>query len=224
MATANIADFHDRLIANILDAEGLHHELAYGMHGRKLDFDLIPDDSDLYNEWVACNVAHLLHSQAEAPLAVIGVANGANRLARAAAASLKALGHATFVLYTEKINEREVALTAASRAGLVAALRFHPGNGNICVLEAVGTSGGTALTAVQSIMEAGGESQKITTQFTWQRRPTLEAFDAAGVELRHEALIRETLPTYTPEECDAVGYCALGWELVERRPIQTPDS
>lgn len=189
------------LEGGVLDPEGTHHEFANYGHGRKLDFDVIPDDDPLYMEWVDLN-QQAIRERGRLVLAVVGVANGTNRLARDVGSGLEVKA-----LFTHKISPREARLTPQSRRWL---LEHADESGLVIALEDVGTTGGTALTAVKSAQAAG--AQEVEGQFTWQRTDNLLAFDAAGVAC--QAIIHEPLATYTPEECAAEGYCSEGWELI----------
>jgi len=61
----------------ILDPVGIHHKFASGIHGHKLDFDLIPDSEPLYIEWIALNV-QVIRMSGRLAITVVGVANGTN--------------------------------------------------------------------------------------------------------------------------------------------------
>lgn len=193
--------FRDRIIeGGVLDLDGTHHEFAYGTHGKKLDFDLITDDHPLYPDWIDA-VASELDSQPALPRAVLGIANGTNRLARDVTTVL-----GITALYTRKVSPREVTITEASRAQL-SSLDL---GGRITALEDVGTTGGTTLTGLQSLQEAGATN--VDALISWQRTERLSALAAAGIV--YSSIVYEPLPTYTPEQCAAVGYCAQGWELI----------
>lgn len=194
--------FRKHIIENkILDPEGTHHEFANYGHGRKLDFDLISDDIPLYAEWVGLN-AQTIQKRGQLVLAVAGVANGTNRLARDVGAELE-----VEALYTRKVSPREVQLTPKSRKWL---LEHANEDGLVIALEDVGTTGGTALTAIKSIHEVG--EFETEGQFTWQRTDSLPAFDQADIP--YTSIIHEPLTTYTPEQCAAEGYCSEGWQLI----------
>lgn len=184
----------------ILDPVGIHHEFASGMHGRKLDFDLIPDDDPLYAEWVALNVQAIRMSGSLA-LAVVGVANGTNRLARDVGSALGIEG-----LATRKVSSREVRLTPEAHSWLAE----HALEGTVVILEDVGTTGGTARTGVMDIQATGID--RVEGLFTWQRADSLPAFEAAGIP--YSSIIHEPLPTLAPEACRAEGYCAQGWQFI----------
>lgn len=194
--------FRERILeSGILDPEGIHHEFANSGHGQKLDFDLISDASFLYAEWVELN-SQSIRKWGRSVLAVVGVANGTNRLARDVGASLEVES-----LYTHKVSPREVRLTADSQKFLLE----HANEGGLVIaLEDVGTTGGTALTAIKSIREAG--QFETEGQFTWQRTDGLAAFDEAGIP--YTSIIHEPLPTYSPKQCTKEGYCSEGWQLI----------
>ncbi len=201
MVQANI--FRNHILEDgILDPEGIHHEFANGGHGRKLDFDLIQDNSPLYDEWVELNT-QTIQKRGQLVLAVTGVANGTNRLARDVGAKLE-----VEALYTRKASPREVQLTPKSRKWL---LEHTNKDGLIITLEDVGTTGGTALTAIKSIHEVG--EFETEGQFTWQRTDSLPTFDQAGIP--YTSIIHEPLATYTPEQCAIEGYCSQGWQLIQ---------
>jgi hypothetical protein len=189
------------LEGDVLDSEGTHHEFANYGHGRKLDFDVIPDDTPLCEEWADLN-AQAIRQRGGLVLAVLGVANGTNRLSREVGSRLGVKS-----LYTEKISPRAVRITAASRKWLIDRAGE---NGLVIALEDVGTTGGTALTAIEDAQTVG--VAKVEGQFTWQRTDTLPAFDAAGVA--YHAIIHEPLATYKADQCIAEGYCAEGWVLI----------
>lgn len=193
--------FRDRLIeGGVLDQEGVHHEFAYGTHGRKLDFGLITPGHPLYGEWVGANI-RALRDRPRLPAAVLGIANGTNQLAEDIAEELGIVP-----LLTRKVSPRTVEVTDESLLELSA---LDP-SAEITAIEDVGTSGGTTLTGIQSLQAAGFEH--IDALVTWQRTETLTALAAA--DIMSHSIIYEPLPTYEPEHCAAIGYCALGWELI----------
>ena len=194
------------LASGTFDPDGVHHEFANDSHGRKLDFDIIPDNSPLYGEWVELN-GQVIRAGERSVIAVVGVANGTNRLARDVAAAL-----GTRALYTRKASPREVQLTAQSREWL---LRHAGKGGLVIILEDVGTTGGTALTAAESARQAG--AREVEAQFTWQRTDNLAAFDRASIP--YISVIHESLPTYAPDQCAREGYCAKGWRLIPHAKV-----
>lgn len=193
--------FRDKLIeSDVLDPYGVHHEFAYGTHGRKLDFDLIAEGDPLYADWVSAN-ADALRSSPALPRAVLGIANGTNRLARDVASEL-----GITALYTEKVSPREVILVSESIRVVKA---FDPTD-EIIALEDVGTSGGTAYSGLRDVQRYGAHN--VNALVSWQRTETLSALAAANILYR--SIIFEPLPTYTPEQCMSEGYCSQKWALV----------
>lgn len=193
--------FRDRLITGgVLDREGLHHEFAYGTHGRKLDFGIITPDHPLYDDWVGECVS-ALRERPRLPAAVLGIANGTNQLAEAIADEL-----GVTALITHKVSPRAVAVTDESMLELAV---LDPLAG-VTAIEDVGTTGGTTLSGIESVRASG--LQRVDALVTWQRTETLTALAAAGIASR--SIIYEPLPTYEPDQCAAIGYCALGWDLI----------
>lgn len=207
MSDLYIANFKSNIEkSDILDPEGTHHEFVSGMHGRKIDFDSIPDDSDLFNEWVDVVTEFIKQtypSGSYKKLAIVSVANGTNRLVPLVA---KKLGKNTVGLLTEKVSPKEVKLTDEAIKQLHS---FKPDL--VVTIEDVGTSGTTSATAVQSIRKAG--AKLVESINTWQRRKQLEKLDE--LDVTNNSIITAILPTFTAEECKASGYCAQGWEYIE---------
>lgn len=197
----SLGNFKQKLERAILDVKGTHHEFAYGSHGRKLDFDLIKDDSTLYATWVQVVADTIREKYQKVPDAILGVANGTNRLSRDVA---NVLGVAA--LHTIKVSPKEVALTDES----LDLLRIMK-SGFVVVVEDVGTSGGTAYSAARNALENG--ATKVEVLFTWKRQLELRAFEKGDIP--YQAIIDEPLPTFTEEQCRAKGYCAQGWRLIE---------
>jgi orotate phosphoribosyltransferase len=184
----------------VLDAEDLHHEFVSGMHGRKLDFDKIETGSEFYLQWVDVCVNFIRENYNPLPDIILGVANGANRLAVSIAAGL---GEGTLGLMTEKESPKSS--------------RFYPSvedvirgykPKHVLVVEDVGTAGTPSATAALKALEAG--AQTVSVLNTWQRRERLEKLEEAGVEYR--SIIVEMMPTYEPDQCE---YCKTGVKLVE---------
>ena len=188
------------LSEGILDDETIHHEFVSGMHGRKLDFDKIPTGSELYLLWVDASVDYIKANYPELPSVILGVANGANRLAVSIAAKL---GNDTIGLMTEKDTSKSS--------------KFHPSVEDVIrgykpkfllIVEDVGTAGTTSATAAQKALEAG--AQRVEVLNTWQRSSSLAKLEEADVS--YQSVIVDPLPNYQPDDCE---YCKKGVELVE---------
>ncbi len=197
--------FKQRLAESIVDPEGTHHEFVSGLHGRKLDFDLIPTNSPLFKEWVEV-VAHSLRKLYPkidwTKTALLSVANGTNRLVEPVA---KAINNNVTALKTEKLTSKSVKLSQDARQYIQS---MKPEL--VIVIEDVSTKGTTLASAVNAARLAG--AKHIEAVDTWQRREKLEELDRIGVS--HHSIIKELLPTLTPEECRSSGYCAKGWQFI----------
>ena len=203
----SVEDFKKHIIeSDVLDPEGVHHEFVSGLHGRKLDFDVIPDDSELFREWVqvvAQKVAELYPDIPLRRLALLSVAGGTNRLVGPVA---EAMGGGVTSLLTEKISPKEVELTTEAKKNLK---ELRPEL--VLVIEDVGTQGTTSASAVRSATEAG--ARRVEALNTWQRSHSLIKLDEIGAN--YNSVVKELLPNLTPEECRESGYCAQGWKLIE---------
>ncbi len=210
----DIDDFHQTVLTDpigILDPPGkVHHEFADGHHGRKLDFEKITDDSDLYIPWVDLYARYIrARYRRSMPDAIVGVANGANRLSKDIPSSFSDLGKKVLSLYTAKTNSGSIRVTDESIAILEAKrVRFA------LIVEDVSTTGSTSANVVDHLRELG--KRRIEIVSTWQRSTHLPYLEERQV--RHGAMIYHPLPMFTPEECltSPEGYCARGIALIAR--------
>lgn len=200
--------FKEHLFAypDFFDPEGTHHEFVSGLHGQKLDFDTIPNDSELYKEWVDVNARYIADGFDPLPAAILGVANGTNRLALDVARKLdsRVLG-----LESEKDPNDSRKLYLSDHAE-IAITMVRPEL--VVVVEDVGTQGTNSVQPAKAARNAGAKHVEVVT--TWKRRAQLEKLDEA--EIPYRAIIDQELPTYTPEQCRKLGFCALGWDFIER--------
>lgn len=192
------------LEAGVRDPIGLHHVFTDGGHGQKLHFDTIADDSELFREWATVTADFLRDTYEPLPEVLLGVANGGNRLAIAVA---EELGGTVVGLETVKKPKPAKGTELSARARHIIGL-LKPSLA--VVVEDVGTTGSTSLTAATAALEAGADRTEVVN--TWQRREKLEYLIGAGVT--YHSVIKEVLPTYTAEDCQANGFCAQGWELI----------
>lgn len=207
-----VETFRNLAREEILDPIGTHHELSGGMHGQKLDFDRISDESDLYEMWVDVATDYIGREFEWRPEVILGVANGTNRLAVSVASRFK--GN-TIGLTTEKDyeNNRKIRLSRFA-ARVIRGIQPEL----VLVLEDVATTGGSSLQPVQQVRELldAQTLHDVQVLATWQRQPQLHRLQEANVPYR--SIIREPLPTYTPDTCQSLpeGFCAQGWELKPR--------
>lgn len=189
----------------VLDPEGvLHHEFVSGNHGRKLDFDKIETGTDLYIDWVSmyARVVKARYAQ-RMPDALVGIANGANRLSVSVGFLLGIPG-----LETQKVDAKTVTLNGDARDHLADnEVRFA------LTIEDVGTTGSTTASAIGDLRQAG--VRRIESVNGWQRNPTLPRLDE--LRIPYSAVILQPLPMFSPEQCASQpeGYCAQGVPLVE---------
>ena len=195
-------NFKDQILnSGILDPEGTHHEFASGNHGRKLDFDLIDSDSSLYQKWVDVIVQDI-RAHTPLPDVVFGVANGMNRMA-------KSVGEALSIaeITTRKLSNGTIEIPETSKK-----LMLGKNISFALILEDVGTTGASAYSVAQSANALGIDRVQIL--FTWQRVNKLTALRDS--QTPHRSIIRKDMPTYSPEQCRASGYCFMGWKLIRR--------
>jgi hypothetical protein len=201
--------FRDRVLTDptgVLDPEGVvHHEFVSGNHGRMLDFDKISTDSDFYIDWVAIYARTVLATyEDELPDALVGIANGANRLSKSVAGLLgeQVLGLTTVKIDAKSVQLDDEALAAIEKRGL----KF------VVTIEDVGTTGSTTSTAIEHLREVGVE--RVESMNGWQRNAALPRLDALDVP--YHAVILEPLPMFTAADClsDKDGYCRWGIPLV----------
>jgi hypothetical protein len=205
---SDLTRFQERIMTDlvgVLDPEGvLHHEFVSGNHGRKLDFDKIETGTDLYIDWVSmyARVVKARYAQ-RMPDALVGIANGANRLSVSVGFLLGIPG-----LETQKVDAKTVTLNGDARDHLADnEVRFA------LTIEDVGTTGSTTASAIGDLRQAG--VRRIESVNGWQRNPTLPRLDE--LRIPYSAVILQPLPMFSPEQCASQpeGYCAQGVPLVE---------
>lgn len=205
----DISQLESRIYASpldIIDPNGLyHHEFNDGAHGRKIDCDKIPTTSDLFLDWSAVFASSIRETYHDhLPDAVVGMANGANRLSQSIA---PLLGSAVVALTTEKVNSKTVRLDAKSRDSIEAAdFKF------VLELDDVGTTGSTTSSLVPELRAAGIERLEVFHYA--QRQEQLVYLDRIGIP--YHTLTHVTLPTFSAEECASQpgGYCFAGIPLI----------
>lgn len=187
------------LNSGILDKEGVHHVFSQGLHGRKIDFDLIPDDSELFEQWVDITAEFIKTNYPKLPKVIIGVANGTNRLALAVADKLGVAGLDTV---KPEGSRNQPILTESSKQKLK---DLQPKS--VLILEDVGTRGTNSASVARSVRSEGIDDVEVIN--TWQRSESLTLLDDENVP--YKAVIKEVLTNYAPDQCE---YCQKGWELL----------
>ncbi len=187
------------MTSDILDNDTIHHEFASGLHGRKLDMDKIQTTDRLYDLWIDALVDYIRTNYDPLPDAIVGVANGANRLAVSVASRL---GNGAVGLVTVKESSRSATLDPQTTASIQS---LQPEFA--LILEDVGTSGSTAATVAKNALALGIKHIEVLN--TWQRSDRLATLDEIHVPYR--SMIVEPLPNYNPHECE---YCNRGVKLI----------
>ena len=201
-----VEGFKSRILATILDKEGTHQEFVSGLHGQKLDFDLIDSKDPLYEEWIDVTARFIRQEYAALPEVIVGVANGANRVALDTA---RKFNGQVFGAVSEKEEPRSKAIRLTNlTARLISALR----PALAIVVEDVSTTGSNSVQVARQVKLAGAKSVEVVT--TLQRSPRLEILHESGIVYR--AIIQENLPSYEPDDCRDKGFCADNWELIQR--------
>lgn len=196
----NTEEFKSAILRNgILDKEGVHHVFSQGLHGRKLDFDLIPDGSGLFEQWVEVTAEFIRGNYPDLPQVVVGVANGTNRLATAVADKL---GVKALVSVKPDGSRNQPVLTDEAKEKLK-----ETAPKLIIILEDVGTRGTNSSSVAKSVRELGFDNLEVIN--TWQRSESLPLLDEINVP--YKAIIKEILVSYNSEDCK---YCKQGWELL----------
>ena len=201
-----IGNLRERILNDpiqVLDPPDQHHEFANGDHGRKLDFDRITTGSDFFWQWVSAytNWVNEVY-RGQHPDVLVGVANGANRLATTMSASV-----GTVALETYKKDKKTVGLNNMAR---IAIDELNPRFA--LIIEDVGTTGGTTSTVVPQLREMGVE--RIEVAHTWIRKPGL--IELNRLDVPYSAMIHEPLPTFAESECHTLtnGFCNQGVILI----------
>ncbi|CAN5614755.1 hypothetical protein BH23PAT1_BH23PAT1_4170 [soil metagenome] len=208
---ADIQAFRNRIIecGYVLDPEGVHHEFVSGMHGQKLDFDNIDEETDpLYDEWIDVNEGFIRENFTRLPEIIIGVARGTNRLALDTARRFEG---EVVGLVSKKDSENSKSLYLPQLAkSIIGALSTEL----LVVVEDVGTTGSNSVQVATQSREAGAEQVVVVT--TWKRRERLERLEEAGMP--YLPIIDEPLRTFEPEECrsDPGGFCYRNWQFIPR--------
>lgn len=198
-------EFKQKIIdSGIVDGQGVHHVFSQGLHGQKIDFDLIEDKSELYGEWVDLTTEFITQNYDKLPDIVVGVANGTNRLALSVA---EILGDEVTGLVTVKPGgSRNQPVLTDESVKKIQDLKPK----SALILEDVGTRGTNSASVYRSLQQTGVGSIEVLN--TWQRSENLALLDDEGA--KYKAVIKDVLTNYPPEECKKSGFCARGWQLL----------
>lgn len=201
----------ESLVARLKTREGfidppkVHHQFADKMHGRKVDWGAAEENEEDFSDWIEVTTDEI----GDSADIIAAVANGTTELTIGVAERLHEVGHQVLIIVTHKLETREVVLSNHSKAQL--ALPEHQGK-RVKILDDEGTTGSTTAHVAQQIQQIG--EFDISVLYSEQRRPQLEHLDELGIAYK-SLRVATDLPTFTPEDCHTVGYCAQGWNLIE---------
>lgn len=197
--TRSVEELRHRVLddpVRVLDPTTQHHEFKSGMHGRKLDFDRVERGTDFYKQWINTYVFWVREVYRYAmPEVLVGVANGANRLAEDMAPLL-----GVCAVKTEKTSNGLVVFPDKAKEEVQEKTKKR-----FLVIEDVGTTGSTTATVVDQLGDLGVSNVDIA--HTWIRTQTLPALDER--DRNYTTMIHEPLETFSPEDCLALpeGFC-----------------
>jgi len=192
--------FKNMLDAGLVDIEGVHHPLSFGWHGQKVDFDKIPDESVLFQEVVDLTADRINRKyKSFGNIALLSVANGTNRFVEPIA---EVAGELTPLL-TEKTPDLKLTTNAEE---VICSNEFSM----VLVLEDVGTTANNSSVVARKARLAGAKHVEVLNIL--RRSPSLPQLTAWGIP--YDQVIYHPMPSFTPDECSKVGFCAQGWELI----------
>lgn len=192
-----------------MDPSTQHHEFYQGDHGQKLDFSVVDRGSALYKRWI--NISKRKVIQRELPhkyIFLVGVADGMTDFGCDLAHAIQDTRYQG--LKTEKLKSGLVRLTDAARFVIAEAARDN--KVAVVVEEDVGTTGTTSGTVALECQDLGVDHSEVHN--TYQRTPRLGFLEDNGIPNFY--VIKNELPTYSPEVCASSGYCADGIRLIKR--------
>lgn len=192
--------------------DGIHHEFVSGLHGEKLDFDRVYQRrrSPTYLLGLVLK-GQLIHDiSPNDRIGIVGIANGATQhavdLSRYMQFRYPYLSDSPLVT-TKRIEGQQkiVELTSESHHTL-----GSQSIDTVVLDDDVGTTGSSTAQPVPDLLNIGFDD--IFAAYDWIRSDHLPYLDELGVPAY--GLIEEVLPNFTPSQCNEVGLCMQGLELV----------
>lgn len=200
---ASLERFQQEMEEKILDPVGVHHLLVGGFHGQKVDYEMLGDEDPTYLDGIDL-AAERISELSTKNLALAGVANGGNRIARDIAGRIG--GPNVYFLDTAKFGDR-IRYTKASlivlRANLI---------NRLVVVDDIGKSGASILQVIRHTWDRADISD-VSGFCMVVRREKMEKLDELNIA--YDSLVKTIMPDYSPRECAQIGFCKDGWKLIE---------
>ncbi len=205
MVTA--AQFEQSIVELGIKDQDCHHEFTTGLHGEKLDFDVIAPGTPEWGMWVQLSAAETrqLFSGPSAPC-LVSLANGTLEVTEAIAAELNTHGNyddQVLVAHTEKfvVNDQKIVRLTEAAKRLIA----YYGIEQALEIDDAATTGSTTAMPIPKLREFGMEDIRVL--YAWLRNPRLPYLDEQNVPY-YGLIDGHYLPDFSPEECRDHGFCA----------------
>lgn len=207
MSNTRESHFEHYLLELGIKDEDCHHEFTTGLHGEKLDFDVVTRGTREWDMWVELSAAETrqIFPGPDAPC-LVSIANGTIDITEAIADELNAHGNyetPVLVAHTEKfvIDEQKIVQLSEAAKKLIA---FY-GIDQVVEIDDAATTGSTTAMPIPKLRELGVNDIRVL--YAWLRNPHLPYLDAQKIQ--YYGLINEHyLPNYTAEDCQDHGFCA----------------
>lgn len=202
------AEFEQNLLSLGIKDDDCHHEFTTGVHGEKLNFDLIKPGSTEWRQWTELNALFICQMYPDAkPPSLVGIADGTTAITEATAAELNRFAtyeSEVLVLPTEKIidetGKKLVRLTKTAKQ-----LLTYFGIQQALEIDDAATSGSTTAMPISELRNF--DVRDIGVLYAWLRNKNLPHLDALNVPY-YGLVDGHYLPDYSPADCRDHGFCA----------------
>lgn len=204
----SVEQFEQNLLALGIKDEVCHHEFTTGVHGEKLNFDLITPGSAEWRQWTELNASMIrqLYSDCQPPV-LVSIADGTIDITEATALELNRFGNyedEVRVAHTEKLvddtGNKTVRLTEAAKQ-----LLAYFGIQQAIEIDDAATTGSTTAMPVPKLREFGVSDIRVL--YAWLRNRHLPHLDDLNVPY-YGIVDGHYLPDYSPADCRDHGFCA----------------
>lgn len=216
MSNQRVEKYWGRMLESGLVETKQHHEFRDGLHGYKADYGRVaPDGSNMFYEGAGLVADHISDHQhySGIPQAIVGVANGANKLALAVA---EELGPGVIGVQTAK-NRYDPSILELPLSSRWSLIDIRPEFA--LVLDDIGTSGSTTAQVANLCIDLN--IPRVEALYLVQRSTNLHYLGRIGVA--YQTVIYHPMINMTEVDCQKSGPCSVGVELVEhpnrRHPV-----